>query len=135
MLKTKQALIKYLGKNRLIEETEPVELTPIGGGLLNYITRVKTIGRSFIIKQAEEKAKFKKDFLLSTQRITTERNAIVAFTAQTHSTHIPKILHFDKEEALLIMEELPKTYEMLTYSLLSGKVNEKIAKGFTAVSF
>lgn len=128
MFKTKQALKRYLIENGLIAENESIEPVLLGGGAINHITRVKTKNRSFVIKQAEENAKFKKDIILSQKRVTTERNAIVAFAVRTHSRHIPKILHFDKEEALLIMEEIPETYEMLTYSLLLGDVNNEIAR-------
>lgn len=118
----------YLQAHHLIQKNEPISVKILEGGLLNRIFLIKTKSGSFVLKQAPENAKFNADFTVPQERIITEANGLNIWKKRTKSPSIPNVLFFDKENFVLVMEAIPESYEMLTYSLVKGQVNQTIAR-------
>ncbi len=123
---TASTIAPYLVQRGLIAEDEEVQITPLSGGNLNYTYRVKTSSTSLILKQAREKIKFDIDLPVTKERTRFETNALKVWRSILPD-HVPKVHYFDSRNHVLVMEEIPPAFTLLTYELLSGNVNLSLA--------
>lgn len=125
---TEQNLPSYLRHKNWLGKREPYRILPLSGGNLNYLFRVDTPQRSFVVKQAREKIKLLDHLQVPRQRVEIERNALHAFKKATQSRSVPELYDYDVENFVLIMEAVPPTYTLFTYELLAGNVNLNLPK-------
>ena len=94
-------------KEKITEVTKP------GEGNMNVVLRVKTNLRSFILKQSRPFVQKYKDIKAPIERIEVEHQFYNATANNTSlNQHVPKILKFNKEHHLLILEDLGECEDM-----------------------
>lgn len=100
--------------NRVLPDFSPTnDLQPLPGGNLNYVWRLQGKSGSLIIKQAPPFIASSPDVPLNPKRIHFEARALRLFkrdgalgTISSEQIRPPRMLHFDDELQLLIMEDI-----------------------------
>ncbi|MDN3667230.1 phosphotransferase [Algibacter miyuki] len=83
-----------------------------GEGNMNVVLRVRTNIRSFIIKQSRPFVQKYQEITAPIERIDVEYQFYKAITNKTIAPHIPKILAYNAENYLLILEDLGDCKDM-----------------------
>ena len=83
-----------------------------GEGNMNVVLRVRTNLRSFIIKQSRPFVQKYQEITAPIERIDVEYQFYKAVTNKTIAPHIPKILAYNAENYLLILEDLGDCKDM-----------------------
>lgn len=119
------ALIWYLRQHRLLSGDNP-RISPLSGGVSSDIVLVETDGERLVVKCALEKLRVKDDWKCDTARNITEYNAI-RYAGRILSDSVPKVLHFDQERRLFVMEFLGSEFTPWKSQLLTGRCDPSIA--------
>lgn len=108
-------------KGWLKAENELLEYAKAGEGNMNFVARVKTNSFSFIVKQSRSYVEKYKQVPAPIERIEVE-HAFYEATSQSEfiSDFSPEILDFDKENHVMVMEDLGEGIDFL--GLYSGRV-------------
>lgn len=120
----------YLQQHRLISRRETPHITEIPTNV-NHIFRIETPTQHFILKQAMEKLARFPTIPISIKRVDTEYRAIQMWKKVCNShlqISIPMILHYDKENNLVIFKAAPKEATILTNELLAGVVKVEVVR-------
>tara|TARA_B100001179_G_scaffold232016_1_gene223502 strand:- start:1745 stop:2815 length:1071 start_codon:yes stop_codon:yes gene_type:complete len=106
-------LEKFLSSNSWLNSGEKIEsIEEPGEGNMNVVLRVITNEKSFILKQSRPFVQKYQQISAPIDRIVVEKNFYQAVRENAVSAHIPKILGFDREEHLLILEDLGQCEDM-----------------------
>lgn len=135
LLEDLSAVCKYVS-SVLGEEIESMEASEITGGNMNYAWRVSLPSSSSSSQQQQQHSVFVKqapdyikclgeDFGLTSQRMHREVEALRAM-ADISEKHVPRVLHFDAERCVAILEDLAG-FELLSRELMEGRVDASIA--------
>lgn len=119
------SLIAYLRQHDLLTGDGP-RVTPLAGGVSSDIVLVESDCESFVVKSALEKLRVKDDWHCSTERNITEYNAI-CYAGDFFRDAVPKVLHFDRERRLFVMEYLGKQFVPWKSQLIRGELDRSIA--------
>ncbi len=115
-------LIDYLIQHR-ITQSRDIEIVPLSGGVSSDISLVRAGEQEFVVKQALEKLKVKDDWHCDTARNITEHNAI-QFAARFMPEAVPKVLHGDTQNRLILLEYLGAGFTPWKSQLLAGQIDE-----------
>lgn len=115
-------LVDYLNEHRITAERD-IEVIPLSGGVSSDISLVRAGDQEFVVKQALEKLKVKDDWHCDTARNITERNAI-DYVARFMPVAVPRVIHGDSENRLLLLEYLGSGYAPWKSQLLAGQVDD-----------
>lgn len=118
-------LIDYLLQHRFTQQRD-IEVVPLSGGVSSEISLVRAGDQEFVVKQALEKLKVKDDWHCDTVRNITEYNAI-KFVSRFMADAVPKVLHGDAENRLILLEYLGAGYTPWKSQLLAGQIDESTA--------
>ncbi|GAL61777.1 hypothetical protein [Algibacter lectus] len=77
-----------------------------GEGNMNVVLRIRTNTRSFIVKQSRPFVQKYQDITAPIERIDVEFQFYKAITNKAIAPHIPKILAYNADNYLLILEDL-----------------------------
>ena len=100
-------LLGYLERSGILPGADRVE--SMGEGNLNYVRRVRSAdGATVVVKQARTGIEGIPDFPLSSARILFERRyeQVVRSLAPDSAEILPRILRFDEEARILVMEDV-----------------------------
>lgn len=118
----------YVRKHKLVRPDEPVTVTVMGGGNINYLFKVESPSRSCVLKQAQPRTKFNKKVSLPVERTATEYRAMQLIRDRTGLPYVPKPIHLDRADNILAVTLVPEQYDLFTYLLLEGKINVNVMK-------
>jgi len=118
-------LTDYLREHRITQQRD-IEIVPLSGGVSSDIALICAGDQEFVVKQALEKLKVKDEWHCDTSRNITEYNAI-KFASRFMPDAVPKLLHGDTENRLILLEYLGTGYTPWKSQLLAGHVDESTA--------
>lgn len=111
-------------KGWLKAENELLGYAKAGEGNMNFVARVKTNGFSFIVKQSRAYVEKYKQVPAPIERIEVEHAFYKAISrSEFIGSFSPEILDFDKENHVMVMEDLGEGSDFL--GLYTGKVDVK----------
>ena len=118
-------IINYAVEKGLFNSTQGLSCEEIGDGNINYVFRVKSENKSYILKQAHS-------LLRSSGRpLNQQRADIEAFMLnyynKTLPKYVPKLHYYDKELKLMIMEDL-RDYKNLRIEYIKGNFYPHLSK-------
>lgn len=103
----------YLKQIGLIGTTETVlTIEKPGEGNMNVVIRVKTNTNSYIVKQSRDYVKQYPQIPAPLERITVEKLFYSGLSESVVSSHFPKVLHYDSENYLLLLEDLGQIQDL-----------------------
>lgn len=122
-----EALSRALLRIGVLEADQPHLAFPLTGGVSSDIWKVETPERTLCIKRALPKLKVQQDWFAPVERNRYEHRWYeIARDTVPHSA--PRILAFDDEALLFVMEYLPpETHRLWKAELLAGKVDPEFA--------
>lgn len=123
----KEALENYLKERNFLKKEEKIFSLEIpGAGNMNYVLRVITNERTFIIKQARDYVEKYPQIPAPKERVEIEAafyEKIAAF--DNIQKYMPKLLSLDKENEIMILEDLGKGTDFSFLYDLEIKLKEK----------
>ena len=109
------SLADYMAQRQWLQEGEKViGISKPGEGNMNVVLRVRTNLRSFIIKQSRPYVQKYPQVAAPLERIHIEHLFYRALTQSTLQDHLPKVLGFDGDNHLLLMQDLGDCDDMTT---------------------
>lgn len=128
LTKTGDDLSSFLIAQGLADEGEVAHWEPLAGGVSSDIWRVDLPGRSFCVKRALARLKTDAEWTAPVSRNAYEW-AWMQFAAQHSPDNVPRPLAHDGGTGLFAMSFFPPdTYPVWKQQLMSGHVNEDIAR-------
>ncbi len=100
------------GKNWLQQKEEITFISKAGEGNMNVVVRVNTNIRSFILKQSRPFVQKYQQIPAPLHRIKVEQQFYKAIQKPSLNSFIPKIIGFDPESYLLVLEDLGQCKDM-----------------------
>jgi 5-methylthioribose kinase len=87
---------------------EPVRVLAAGDGNINFVRRLQVGERSLVVKQARPALERFPEYRVTTERIVFERRYgdVTAELAPHAPALLPRLLHFDEQNRVLVMEDL-----------------------------
>ncbi|WP_282162412.1 phosphotransferase [Ulvibacterium marinum] len=123
-------LQNYLLEKEWITPEEHIQSTEKPGeGNMNVVLRIRTNTRSFILKQSRPYVQKYQQIAAPLERIEVERDFYETVKSSALNAHIPKILGYDAETFVMILEDLGHCEDMtLMYAKksFSKKALEKL---------
>ncbi len=116
----------YLVEVGVLESPDSVETEVPGDGNINYVRRARhPAGASVIVKQARPTLERFPEYRVSTERIVFERRYLetVEQIAPAVAPLLPRVIYFDRERRVLVMEDLGEA-PTLEAKLLAGTAPE-----------
>jgi 5-methylthioribose kinase len=103
-----EVLVDYLMSNNIIEQNESViKLEKFSGGNMNFVMRVITSKRTFVLKQAKPWVEKYPQVLAPVERTTTEATFYKIIKSNDRLVlKSPKLIHSDSLNHVLILEDL-----------------------------
>ncbi len=103
----KATLQQYLFSKGWIQENEEIiNINTAGEGNMNIVLRIATPNQSFILKQSRPFVQKYQQIAAPLNRIAVEYQFYQAVQNDSLKAHIPKILGYDPQQHLLLMEDL-----------------------------
>lgn len=94
-------------KNWLLNDTEEIlEIEKPGEGNMNVVLRIKTSARSIILKQSRPFVQKFQQIEAPLERIDVEYRFYKSVESKEIEAHIPKIIAYDQENHIMLMEDL-----------------------------
>ncbi len=112
----------YLTEVGVLDSADGVKIEVPGDGNINYVRRARhPAGVSVIVKQARPTLERFPEYAVTTERIVFERRYLetVEGIAPEVAPLLPRVIHFDRELRVLVMEDLGKA-PTLEATLLAG---------------
>lgn len=104
----------YLRGQELLQQGEYIEaVEKPGEGNMNVVLRLKTNFKSFILKQSRPYVEKYQQIEAPIARILVENEFYNAIQNNVLNAHTPKILHFDADNYLLVLEDLGNCEDMV----------------------
>jgi 5-methylthioribose kinase len=110
----------YLRRRGILDAGSPVRIEPAGDGNINWVRRVSSGERSWIVKQARPALERFPEYRASTERIVFEARYYARVRPLDREGVCPKILDFDPAARVLVIEDLGAA-ERLDRALASGR--------------
>lgn len=110
---------------------DPLQVTPLTGGVSSNIFRLDLPGGAVCVKQALPKLKVAKDWHAPVSRVLAE----IDWLTQAQSIapgHVPRIIAADRERGAFVMEYLAQTANWKA-ELLGGRADEETARDVARV--
>lgn len=96
----------YLRGLGLLRAGERALLEAAGDGNINWVRRVRTEGRSFVLKQARPALERFPEYRVTTDRMLCEARYYERTAAFDREGVRPEVLHFDPGQRVLVLEDL-----------------------------
>jgi 5-methylthioribose kinase len=96
----------YLQARGLLAPGEPVEVEPAGDGNINWVRRVRSGRRSWVVKQARPALERFPQYRVSTERIVFEARWLETVRALDDAEVCPRVACFDAAARVLVLEDL-----------------------------
>ena len=124
------AVQEYLRKNDwlLSNDEELLSLDKPGEGNMNVVLRLTTDRRSLILKQSRPFVQKYQQIEAPIDRIDVERQFYKAILGSAISHHVPKILGYDPDNYLLLLEDLGNCEDMVLLYEKKAIENEELQK-------
>lgn len=103
---TEASLPDYLLRVGLVGRGETLRVEPLGDGNINWVRRFRTASGSRVVKQARPALERFPQYRAPTERIVVEARYYETVAAFDHEGICPRILFFDPEERVLVLEDL-----------------------------
>jgi 5-methylthioribose kinase len=120
-----RSLPEYVNATGLLPGGAPLRIEAAGDGNINYVRRVRAAdGRSLVVKHARDCLEKFPQYRVKPERLLFERRfaEVVARLAPEESRLLPRVLHFDAERFVIVMEDLGDA-PALVDELVAGRVN------------
>ncbi|MDO8481281.1 MAG: aminoglycoside phosphotransferase family protein [Nanoarchaeota archaeon] len=127
MVLTVRQVPSYLIRKGVFGKDDAIEVTPLGGGLLNHLFLARSGSKRVALKQAEGVMKFNRSIRFPKERVVTEYHALKAWR-ELGLKEAPEPLFLDRAEGVVCMAAVPQGYEPLIYDLLAAKVNLRVVR-------
>lgn len=129
---TESTVIPYLKEKGYITPEEPAAVTFLPSNV-NFVYRVDTPTKSFVVKQGRESLARFPDVPCSIRRTETEYRAISVWRTYGNPAAVPHALSYDKENNIIIFAAAPEHAHILTEDLLKGVVDPLLAQQIAAL--
>jgi 5-methylthioribose kinase len=120
----------------LLRRDEVAQVETAGDGNINWVRRVRTSDRSFIVKQARLHLERFPEYQAPTERIVCEARYYEAARTLDPESVCPAVLHFDPDARLLVLEDLgdaPRLEAVLEKGGAASDVATRLARFLGAV--
>lgn len=117
----------YLAATGLIEPSELLTVTELGGGVSSVVILAETPGRRLILKQALPKLRVQADWPSRPDRSSVEVDAIRAYAPYLPPGAVPVVRHADPARFLFVMDAAPAEAVNWKTQLLAGEANAAVA--------
>lgn len=122
-----QAIRDVLQRMNLLQTGQPIQVTPLTGGVSSTILKITCEGRSFCLKQALPTLKVAKEWHAPLERVFAEIDWMKT-VADICPDAVPRILGVDKEALCFVMDYLPDSdYRNWKTQLLAGDIDVNFA--------
>jgi len=130
---TRDNITEYLLANNLVDVGEEFSIEPIGGfwggmGVSSTLIRVIGTTNRFVLKQPLAELAVKDYWPCETNRIKNEKNCIEALAILIGPEQVPKILFFDSENDILVMELITTDWQLWKTQLLDGITDDTVGR-------
>ena len=126
-IEKEKELLDYLKATKLIDVNNPVRINRFSGGVSSKVIQVSLQNDSFVIKQSLSKLRVKDDWFSDIRRIITERKCLEVYN-RIVPDYVPRILHYDDQNYLFVMESAPKESMPWKALLLNGNIDYNIGE-------
>lgn len=103
-----------LEKEWITPEEHLYRIEKPGEGNMNVVLRIRTNARSFILKQSRPYVQKYREIAAPLERVAVERDFYETVKGSALNAHIPKILGYDAETFVMILEDLGHCEDMTT---------------------
>ncbi len=120
------SVLEYVRKNRLLPDASELEVEPAGDGNINWVRRVRVPGGpSIVIKHARSTLERFPEYAAPPERLRFEYayGEVVRSLVEEEANVLPRVLHFDPEAFVLVLEDLGDA-PRLEEPLLAGDAPE-----------
>jgi 5-methylthioribose kinase len=101
-----RSLPDYLRRRGLLAADEPARVEPAGDGNINWVRRVRSGDRSFVVKQARSALERFPQYQASTERIVFEARWLETVRPLDRDGVCPRVVAFDEPSRVLVLEDL-----------------------------
>ncbi len=104
-LLTKDTVVDYLKRHKIIGQKESVEIEVLTGGVSNVVLAITTNEQKLVLKQALAELAVSEKWVADQRRAIVEADAIKLFN-KISPTQVPKLVFLDPEKFVLIIERV-----------------------------
>jgi len=124
----------YLHQSNFLMNEQITSLEKPGEGNMNVVMRITTNHRSLILKQSRPFVQKYQQIEAPIDRIDVEQRFYEAIQSSAISHHVPKILGYDPNNYLLLLEDLGNCEDMVLLYEKRAITNEELQKLTTVLS-
>jgi 5-methylthioribose kinase len=124
-LLTKDTVVDYLKRHKIIGQKESVEIEVLTGGVSNVVLAITTNEQKLVLKQALAELAVSEKWVADQRRAIVEADAIKLFN-KISPTQVPKLVFLDPEKFVLIIERVSLGSTVWKSDLLAGVIDPNI---------
>ena len=121
----------FLAEQGIIQESTPIELTTLGGGVSNRVLMAETPSSCFVLKQPRANLAVEDDWPADVARVHNEASATRAYRSileNTSTVSVPAVLAECEQTHVVCFECAPAEARSWKQTLLDGAVDPAIAE-------
>ncbi len=122
-----KVLGNYLLQKNILSDLKNISIKQLGGGVSCEAIMIRSLEKSFVVKQALPKLRVKEDWFSDVTRIVNEKDCL-AFYNKIAPEYVPALLFYDEENYLFGMEAAPESSKMWKELLLAGAIDFDISR-------
>jgi 5-methylthioribose kinase len=104
----------------------PARVEVLAGGVSNLVLRVEEDGRRLIVKQSRPRLRTRDDWFSDLERIHREQAVMELLAPLLPAGVVPRVLHSDRDDYVLVMEHAPADARNWKEQLLAGTVDLEV---------
>src|SRR5438477_12133776 len=106
----------------------PAAVEALGGGVSNVVLRVRTPGRTLVVKQSRPRLRTQAAWFSDVARIHREREAMQVLAPLLPAGAVPEVLFSAPEEYAFAMSHAPEGARVWKEMLLAGQVDRSLGE-------
>src|SRR3974390_1268201 len=119
---TPENALDYLRRQGWIDNA-PAQAEVLSGGVSNFVLRVTTPQRRFVLKQSRPQLRTRDAWFSDLDRIWREQEVMEVLGARLPPLVVPQVLFVDRPNYLFAMEHAPSDSRVWKEQLLAGDID------------